>query len=73
MKRVVPTRSAQLRPSGVTYTTLHDVLKAEGFVLYAGQGELSKALFRISTMGNLILADSDRMLNCSAAGLSSTY
>ncbi len=28
-------------------------LKADGFVIYAGQGDLSKTLFRISTMGNI--------------------
>jgi 2-aminoethylphosphonate-pyruvate transaminase len=38
-------------PAGVTYETLHDALKAKGFVIYAGQGGLSKELFRISTMG----------------------
>lgn len=36
-------------PAGVTYEQLHDGLKARGFVIYAGQGGLSSALFRIST------------------------
>lgn len=58
-------------PTSLTYATLHDTLKAEGFVIYAGQGELSKTLFRISTMGNLISADIDRMLNCFARVLRS--
>ena len=49
-------------PDGVSYETLHDVLKAEGFVIYAGQGDLAKTLFRISTMGNLTAADMDRLL-----------
>jgi 2-aminoethylphosphonate-pyruvate transaminase len=51
-------------PAGLTYTTLHDALKAKGFVIYAGQGDLSKTLFRISTMGNLTSADIDRLLKC---------
>ncbi|WP_407972407.1 2-aminoethylphosphonate aminotransferase [Burkholderia pyrrocinia] len=49
-------------PQGVTYETLHDGLKARGFVIYAGQGGLSKELFRISTMGAIAAADADRLL-----------
>jgi 2-aminoethylphosphonate-pyruvate transaminase len=58
-------RSYQL-PMGLTYTKLHDELKAGGFVIYAGQGDLSKTLFRISTMGNLAKSDIDRLLKCFA-------
>lgn len=50
-------------PQGVTYETLHDGLKARGFVIYAGQGGLSKELFRISTMGAIETADVDRLLD----------
>ncbi|WP_175690190.1 2-aminoethylphosphonate aminotransferase [Burkholderia anthina] len=50
-------------PQGVTYETLHDGLKARGFVIYAGQGGLSKSLFRISTMGAIAAADVDRLLD----------
>ena len=50
----------------LTYSQLHDALKAEGFVIYAGQGDLSKTLFRISTMGNLTKGDIDRLLTCFA-------
>lgn len=46
----------------MTYETLHDGLKARGFVIYAGQGGLSKELFRISTMGAIQAADVDRLL-----------
>jgi 2-aminoethylphosphonate-pyruvate transaminase len=53
-------------PAGVTYATLHDALKAQGFVIYAGQGDLSKTLFRISTMGNLTTADLERLIGCFA-------
>jgi 2-aminoethylphosphonate-pyruvate transaminase len=49
-------------PSGITYPVLHDALKADGFVIYAGQGDLSKTLFRISTMGDLTSSDIDRLI-----------
>jgi 2-aminoethylphosphonate-pyruvate transaminase len=51
-------------PRGLDYLTLHDSLKAKGFVIYAGQGDLSKTLFRISTMGNLNTADMNRLVEC---------
>ncbi|MBM2769100.1 2-aminoethylphosphonate aminotransferase [Burkholderia anthina] len=54
-------------PQGVTYETLHDGLKARGFVIYAGQGGLSKELFRISTMGAIAAADVERLLDGFAA------
>jgi 2-aminoethylphosphonate-pyruvate transaminase len=53
-------------PPGLTYTALHDALKAEGFVIYAGQGDLSKIVFRISTMGDLSSLDIERLLKCFA-------
>ncbi len=51
-------------PDGVSYERLHDALKARGFVIYAGQGGLSKELFRISTMGAIHAPDIDRLLGC---------
>jgi 2-aminoethylphosphonate-pyruvate transaminase len=57
-------------PDGVTYTTLHDALKDAGFVIYAGQGDLSRTLFRISTMGNVASADMERLIQCFARFLS---
>jgi len=51
-------------PQGVTYRAMHDALKAEGFVIYAGQGQLAQTLFRISTMGEVTAADVDRLLRC---------
>jgi 2-aminoethylphosphonate-pyruvate transaminase len=58
-------RAYQL-PQGITYSRLHDALKADGFIIYAGQGDLSKSLFRISTMGNLAATDIERLLQCFA-------
>jgi 2-aminoethylphosphonate-pyruvate transaminase len=40
-------------PNGVTYTKLHDNLKERGFVIYAGQGSLSKTIFRIANIGDI--------------------
>jgi 2-aminoethylphosphonate-pyruvate transaminase len=53
-------------PAGTSYSKLHDDLKAQGFVIYAGQGDLSKMLFRISTMGAVSSADMTRLLKCFA-------
>lgn len=50
-------------PAGMTYARLHDGLKARGFVIYAGQGNLSKTLFRISTMGALTPADMKELID----------
>jgi 2-aminoethylphosphonate-pyruvate transaminase len=49
-------------PPRLGYEQLHDALKQQGFVIYAGQGNLSKTLFRISTMGELAHADMERLL-----------
>jgi 2-aminoethylphosphonate-pyruvate transaminase len=53
-------------PAGITYPVLHDALKAQGFVIYAGQGGLSNELFRISTMGALSSTDIDRLVQAIA-------
>jgi 2-aminoethylphosphonate-pyruvate transaminase len=57
-------------PPALTYPALHDAIKADGFVIYAGQGDLSKTLFRISTMGDLSATDMQRLLGCFARLLS---
>jgi 2-aminoethylphosphonate-pyruvate transaminase len=38
-------------PHGDTYERIHAGLKTHGFVIYAGQGDLSRSIFRISHMG----------------------
>jgi 2-aminoethylphosphonate-pyruvate transaminase len=40
-------------PKNTTYPELHDALKAEGFVIYAGQGKLASEIFRIANMGHV--------------------
>jgi 2-aminoethylphosphonate-pyruvate transaminase len=52
-------RSVRL-PEGVSFAALHDVLRASGFVVYAGQGTLAREIFRIACMGELDLADLER-------------
>ena len=48
-------------PQGLTYNELHDGLKQQGFVIYAGQGKLAAQLFRISTMGEISNYDMARL------------
>ena len=48
-------------PAGMTYNELHDGLKQQGFVIYAGQGDLAAQLFRISTMGEICDYDLARL------------
>jgi 2-aminoethylphosphonate-pyruvate transaminase len=40
-------------PAGLTYQVLHDRLKQQGYIIYAGQGGLSREVFRVATMGDL--------------------
>jgi 2-aminoethylphosphonate-pyruvate transaminase len=40
-------------PAGLPYQTLHDRLKEQGYVIYAGQGGLEHKIFRIANMGAL--------------------
>jgi 2-aminoethylphosphonate-pyruvate transaminase len=57
-------------PPGHTYAALHDALKTAGFVIYAGQGNLGDAIFRIAVMGDVQDDDVDRLLAAFAATLS---
>jgi 2-aminoethylphosphonate-pyruvate transaminase len=49
-------------PPGRTYPALHDALKANGFVVYEGQGRLAPEIFRVANMGHLALGDFERFL-----------
>ncbi len=53
-------------PLGMSYDSLHDELKKRGFIIYAGQGSLSRELFRISTMGEITDQDIERLLRAFA-------
>lgn len=48
-------------PDDDSYARIHDALKADGFVIYAGQGELARRVFRIAHMGDIRAADLKRL------------
>ncbi len=58
------TLTALKLPQGITYPFLHDELKKEGFVIYAGQGSLQNQIFRVANMGDLRMTDIHRFLKC---------
>ncbi len=49
-------------PPKFGYRELHDRLKADGFVIYEGQGQLSREVFRVANMGALREEDFARFL-----------
>ncbi|MEE9557876.1 MAG: hypothetical protein V3V94_00185, partial [Candidatus Brocadiales bacterium] len=51
------TITALYLPDGVVYQDLHDRLKKEGFVIYAGQARLKQDIFRVANMGQLTPQD----------------
>ncbi|OGL81566.1 2-aminoethylphosphonate aminotransferase, partial [Candidatus Uhrbacteria bacterium RIFCSPLOWO2_01_FULL_47_24] len=55
------TLTALRLPANLSYQTLHDHLKAAGFVIYAGQGDAGKVMFRIANMGEIEKVDIDRL------------
>ncbi len=56
------TLTALKLPEGVPYDRLHDLLKDRGFVIYAGQGGLGSAIFRIANMGDIRPEEFERFL-----------
>lgn len=50
-------------PKNRTYVELHDHLKKNGFIIYAGQGQFSGEIFRIATMGDLNIKDMETLIN----------
>jgi 2-aminoethylphosphonate-pyruvate transaminase len=51
------TLTAFTLPDGVHYDHLHDLLKARGYIIYAGQAQLAEKLFRVANMGALTEAN----------------
>lgn len=49
-------------PEGLTYPPLHDYLRQKGFVIYAGQGNLSDTIFRIANMGDIRREEFEQLL-----------
>jgi len=52
-----------LTPRNISYQTMHDKLKEEGFIIYAGMGSLESKFFRIGNMGALTLEDIKKFLH----------
>lgn len=50
-------------PDNISYETLHDHLKRNGFIIYAGQGGLAKSIFRVSCMGEINDNDMHRFIS----------
>jgi 2-aminoethylphosphonate-pyruvate transaminase len=50
-------------PQGVSYEQLHDLMKEEGFVIYAGQAGLYHSIFRIANMGDITDGDLARLID----------
>ncbi len=50
-------------PEGMSYSTLHDKLKTQGYVIYAGQGNLENRIFRVANMGALTEAQFNGFLD----------
>jgi 2-aminoethylphosphonate-pyruvate transaminase len=56
------TITALYLPKNMTYAHLHDSLKERGFIIYAGQGQLNKTIFRIANMGELTMNDLEALI-----------
>ncbi|HEX6485964.1 MAG TPA: hypothetical protein VF012_04590, partial [Nocardioidaceae bacterium] len=56
-------------PAGASYDRLHDRLKDDGYVIYAGQGFLDGRIFRIAVMGDLDADDMDRVVESATHAL----
>ena len=56
-------------PPGITYERLHDAMKARGYVIYAGQGNLGSYAFRVGNIGTLTAADMKAVVNAFAGSL----
>ena len=56
-------------PAGASYDRLHDRLKDDGYVIYAGQGFLDGRIFRIAVMGDLDAVDMDRVVESATHAL----
>lgn len=48
-------------PDSPSYVVMHDFLKEQGFIIYAGQGRLSEKIFRLSAMGDIEADDLERL------------
>ena len=51
------TLTALWLPKNKTYAQIHDYLKKNGFIIYAGQSELKGKILRVAHMGQILQAD----------------
>ncbi|QQR91168.1 MAG: alanine--glyoxylate aminotransferase family protein [Myxococcales bacterium] len=51
-------------PKGFNYAKLHDALKEQGFVIYAGQGKLGSEVFRIANIGHVPMSAYADLVDC---------
>jgi len=56
-------------PAGITYAALHDAMKRQGYVIYAGQGQIATYAFRVANMGTLTPTDMDKVVAAFASSL----
>ena len=56
-------------PQGLSYAALHDALKRDGFVIYAGQGALAATCFRVANMGHVDEGEYHRFVHSLAAAV----
>jgi 2-aminoethylphosphonate-pyruvate transaminase len=54
--------SSFLLPVGMSYGHIHDRLREAGFVIYAGQGDLARTIFRVANMGDIRNEDLMRLI-----------
>ncbi len=50
-------------PASLSYSQLHEKLKKEGFIIYAGQSFLKDKIFRVANLGDVSLKNIDRFLS----------
>ncbi|MBM4122476.1 MAG: alanine--glyoxylate aminotransferase family protein [Nitrospira sp.] len=58
-------------PSGLTYQSLHDRLKEQGYLIHPGQGPLESKIFRVAHMGALSPQDVEGFLTAFQRALES--
>lgn len=61
--------SALHPPEGVSFASLHERLKASGFVVYAGQGPLAERALRVANTGDVPMEVYRRFVACVADAL----
>jgi 2-aminoethylphosphonate-pyruvate transaminase len=69
VKRSASMLTAFRLPSDIKYDRLHDDLKRDGFIVYAGQGSLAGRVLRVATMGDIDSMDMRGFVSCVAGAI----